>query len=392
MTTTTTTPLMGMVLPVPSVEVGPAWATEIIAAFNKIDSHTHSVGSGSSVTLSGINVTQNLDMLQYAIVNASYYKGLNNASPIAGTTTTCLYVSGGELYYNDASGNQVKLTSAGGINLSSIGAIGGDYSTSTASVAYSTAATTFTFTSATGIYSKINTGDLKIFERVASANYVELKTSTGLGASYTVTLPTAVPATSLPLIMSAAGALSTAQLITAQIADQQVTTVKITDANVTNIKLASNSVTTAKILDATITKVKNAALIYGRAATSTYSIAGSTATSSALSTVGLTVISNPVMVNIDIPYVIQQANPMGQGDAYLGILRDGVLLRQYTVAGVRSYVAGDYDIAEVGVSINYIDLVGAGGPYTYTFVMTQNQIAGFVTLTVAAGSMTVYEL
>ncbi len=341
-----------MILPVPSVEVGPAWATEIVTAMNVIDSHTHTTGSGSSLTLGALNVNQNLNMLQYGITDASYFKSLNNVAPIAGSTATCLYASGGELYYNDNSGNQIKLTASGGINLSSIGTIGGDYSTSTASVAYSTAATTFTFTSNTGIYAKVNTGNLKIFEAVSGGNSVELKTSTGLGGSYALTLPTALPASSLPLIVSSAGVLSTAQVTTAQIADSQVTTIKILDGSVTPAK-------------------KSALGQISSDYTGTYASEGATKTNFQILSLSLTTTGRPVfvaitgMISSGYGSFIRTQNISGttrDNNTQLKFFRDAT---EICSNGFEETDA-NYVWISLPTSIFYID-TPAAGTYTYSF-------------------------
>jgi len=218
MATTTTTTNMNLVLPIVGVEIGPTWAEELNAAFNLVDTHDHTTNKGSRIPVAGLNMNATLNLGNFGLSNVLNVGCYNNSSPLnASSYTKSLYVSGGELYYNDNSGNQVKLTSAGGINLSTIGTIGGDYSTSTASVAYTSIGTTFTFTSSTGVYAKVNVGDFKIFERVSSGKYVEFKTVTGLAADYSMLLPVGLPASTLPLTVDVSGNMAFSTLSSSQI-------------------------------------------------------------------------------------------------------------------------------------------------------------------------------
>ena len=50
MANTTTSPNMGMPVPVPSVDPGPDWANNIVADMSIIDSHDHSPGKGAPIT------------------------------------------------------------------------------------------------------------------------------------------------------------------------------------------------------------------------------------------------------------------------------------------------------------------------------------------------------
>jgi hypothetical protein len=58
------TPLMGLNLPVvgPAGTLGPDWANELNAAFDKIDSHDHTSGKGNPIPFSAIEVTSNLKL------------------------------------------------------------------------------------------------------------------------------------------------------------------------------------------------------------------------------------------------------------------------------------------------------------------------------------------
>jgi hypothetical protein len=94
----------------------------------------------------------------------------------------------------------------------------------------------------------------------SNGNLLTLSAPAGLASSISMTLPGSLPGSSLPLLMSSAGAMSTGQITTAQITDSNVTTAKIADSNVTTAKIADSNVTTGKIADGAITPAKMATL------------------------------------------------------------------------------------------------------------------------------------
>jgi hypothetical protein len=219
---------------------GPEYATQQNTAFTTIDSHDHTSGKGLQVPSSGLNINADLPFnLQNATAVRSVRFNNYGTAIGAGTDTGCAYVAGGNLYFNDISGTQIQLTAGGALNAASIGGIGGDYSTSTASVYYSDIAKTFYFTQNINQAATVSVGPVVIQDTAVSANGITVQSPVALAASYSLTLPSVVPASTLPISMSSTGVMSTGQITTAQITDNAVTTVKIPNAAVTPEKLTA---------------------------------------------------------------------------------------------------------------------------------------------------------
>ncbi len=120
---------MNLTIPTVSVTSGPLYATEINSAFDVIDAHNHTPGFGAPVPSNGLSINADLPFNAF---NATLLRSTRysvQASPLStGTDLACLYSSGsstGELYWNDALGNQVKITSGGSVNVSGSGNITG---------------------------------------------------------------------------------------------------------------------------------------------------------------------------------------------------------------------------------------------------------------------------
>jgi len=187
MSTTTT----NMLLTKPAVQntPGPTWATEMNTTLDLIDSHDHSTGEGVKVTPAGLNINADLEFNANDATELRTARFENNAAAITGSSPdlNCAYVAAGDLYFNDASGNQVQITSSGGINAAGIGAIGGDYATSTASLNYSDSTKSFTFLQSTNTTAKILSEAITIYKAGTGTNGNTIQ-HTG-SSTITTTLP-----------------------------------------------------------------------------------------------------------------------------------------------------------------------------------------------------------
>ena len=201
---------MGLLLPTPTVTLGPLWATQVVQAFTTIDSHNHSSGQGVQIPTAGIALNADLAFNSFNATLLRSSRMVNQGSPlITATDLTCLYASGGNLYYNNAGGAQIQITAGSALNAASIGGIGGDYTTSTASVFYTSASSLFTFLSSPNVASKMLMGDIKLTDAtVASGNAVTLRTVPSLASNYSLTLPPAVPGATAYLALDPTGAIT----------------------------------------------------------------------------------------------------------------------------------------------------------------------------------------
>lgn len=258
---TTTSPNMNLPVPVVGSEAGPAYAIDINACLNQIDSHDHSSGSGVQITPSGLNINADLP---YSSNNAT---GLRSARftahsvPLAlAADLGCLYVSGVDLYYNDENGNQVRITQSGGV-AGSPGSISN--LTSPASASYVAVSSTFVWQSAANTAAIMDFRSAIFRNSSASSFGLTLQAPT-LGADYTLTLP-AIPGSNSFMTLSSSGTMgagiSQSQgIVTSMIADSNITTAKIADSAVTTAKINDSAVTTAKINDQAVTSAKLAQL------------------------------------------------------------------------------------------------------------------------------------
>jgi hypothetical protein len=232
------TPNMGLTVPTTTVTPGPDYANDVNADLNILDAHDHTPTNGAPVPTAGLNINANLPMNGFALTSLLYGGFSSQGSPLTGTNR--VYFSGGNMYVNDGSGNQIQMTAAGSINVSSVGGFSGDYST--------TAGVTASYTNATKIFeffqtalkdAKIKAGDYQLTDiSLNSGNAVTLKAPASLASNYTVTMPTAVPGSTLPVQMDNGGALSTPSTAPSN----YVPTAAIQDAAVTQAKLASKTV------------------------------------------------------------------------------------------------------------------------------------------------------
>ena len=252
-------PFMLLEIPIVGVEVGPAWAAEINQAFTRVDEHDHTTGKGALIPTAALNIDADLSFSGNDAISLRSTRYVNNGSVLAtGSDLSCISVVSGNLYFNNASGVPVQITSGAGLNFASLGTIGGDYGQPLvqAAATYSDTLKTFTWSQAPSTPAKMYMGDIILQAPINGAQTVTIKADPTV-SSYDLTLPLALPASKKILTMDGAGQtyadydtdnvtleVSSSNL---RIKNDGVTTAKILNQNVTTAKIADNNVTPAKI-------------------------------------------------------------------------------------------------------------------------------------------------
>src|SRR6185369_15092774 len=187
---TTNTPNMNLNLPVPGQEPGPDYATDNNAAFTQVDQHNHTPGYGVAIPSAGIGIDAGLAFNNTDAYTLRSSRYINNSSTLSGTDDLgCVYVSGGNLYYNNSAGTAVQITNGSSVNAGA-GSISG-LPSGTASVTFT--GSTYVFQSATSIPATVDVGSVIIRNTIASSFGVTISPINALPSSYNLTLPT-IPA------------------------------------------------------------------------------------------------------------------------------------------------------------------------------------------------------
>lgn len=212
----TTTANMGLSKPTLAGDSS-TWDDQINASLDLIDTHNHTTGAGVQIPAGGLNLTTDLTLNgTCALTNA---KALAFTTQASYTVSKSLWVktSDGELYWRNASGTDVKMTSGGTLNIAIVGGIVGDYAASAAAVYYDDSAQAYRFLEAApspNSWSRVQCGDLDLYEHaIGIANRVRLSSPTGLAASYALTLPAALPGSTSILQVSSAGAITASNTV-----------------------------------------------------------------------------------------------------------------------------------------------------------------------------------
>lgn len=101
-------------LPTVSVTSGPTYATMLNSAFDTVDAHDHTTGKGIQVPTAGININAALEFNDYGVTELGSVAFTAGSAP---SVNKAVYVNASnDLYYKNASGTSVQLTSGGSIN------------------------------------------------------------------------------------------------------------------------------------------------------------------------------------------------------------------------------------------------------------------------------------
>lgn len=107
---------MSLELPTPTVTLGPEWASELNAALEIVDAHTHAPGSGVQIPTAGLNINANLSVNDFKIYDLMSTQYSSQSATLTGAANAnSLYVVSGNVYFTNGSGVAVQITSGGSI-------------------------------------------------------------------------------------------------------------------------------------------------------------------------------------------------------------------------------------------------------------------------------------
>lgn len=205
------------------------WDLYLNAALNLIDQHDHTPGKGPRIPSGALRIDNDVSWssggVSYSIVDAKAVDFTPQSAASVTPYSSALFVNASDsnLYFRNSLGANVQITAGSTLNVSIVGGIGGDYASVGALEDYDDATDTYRFrqqvASSVRQYAKVATADIALREYIAAGgavvptNTVTLKSPSGLGATYSITMPTALPGSTQVIQMTAAGALSASNTI-----------------------------------------------------------------------------------------------------------------------------------------------------------------------------------
>jgi len=378
------TPFMNLTLPTVSITIGPTWAAQLNIVLTSIDSHQHTPGTGQLIPSAGLNINADLGFSNFNATTLRTTRFFNQFAPLAlPTDINCLFVSGGELWFNNQAGVPLQLTSNGSLSVGSIGGITGLGGTS-AALTYNSGIGTFIFTQNPNQAANIDVGNVIIRNPIGTGNPgVTLSVGT-LSGAYALTFASALPASTSFLTSTAAGqlgyiatlgVLTTANLsASAGILGSQLSasagivgTQLSASAGIVGGQLANSTVTGSKIASATITRANEAAV--GQQISASCGNFGVTTTPTAVTnlSVTLTTTGRPVIVII-------QPDTSGASDIIIGSAQNMVVTIQRDATTIGAWTFGTVAASPqlfASSSTIMIDAPGSGS-HTWTVLAAMN--------------------
>jgi hypothetical protein len=380
---TTSSTNMSLPIPVVGQESGPQWATDLNNCMTIIDGHTHATGSGVPITPAALNINADLTFnSSYSITDLK--KAVFTSQSAAITGTNFASVVGGNLYFNDGSGNQIPITSGGGV-AGSPGSIGS--LASPAAATYSAGSKLFTWTADSGKAAAMDNGAVTIREtNVASAKGITLASPTALSADYQFTLPGALPGSTQYLTCSSLGVLSfsSADTIAAAMTSTGANSIAATmTATGANAVAASRTRATGTTVSTGGVAISASSGAYASAATSVTAVTNLSVT--------ITTSGRPVFVGLVADGDTSQSNAARLGTSGSGTFSGyAIIKRDSTIISYNVLPSNSTTSPLLPPSmLNAVDAVAAG-TYTYT-VSTISQNAALSVL-VEYCKLVAYEL
>lgn len=220
----TTTPLMSLVLPTDHGSID-TWDVILDAAFGLVDSHDHTTGKGAQVPSAGLKINADVSWSSGGASRAITDLLAVDFKPSSLTLMTALagalFVNSAdnELYWRTTSGVNVKLTAGAALNVAAFtGGIGGDYSAVGALEIFDDSTDSYWFQQQVGAsvrqYARLRSADVDIYEFKANpaagvpTQRVRLQSPVSLAASYALTLPVGLPASTRSVSIDAVGQIA----------------------------------------------------------------------------------------------------------------------------------------------------------------------------------------
>lgn len=365
-------PNMNLSIPVVGQDPGPDWADNLNNCLTLIDAHNHSPGFGVPVTPAGLNINATVDFQDNNAIGLMSARFQSQSSPLGGLSDLdCLYVATGNLFYNDGSGNQIQITSGGGI----VGAPGNITGlVPPAAVTYSPISQTFTFTAMANTPANLDAGFIKLRNNVAFSNAVTLFPPASMASNFTLTLPT------LPSVQSFMTLDNTGLMAAPWVLDN----VSLEVAGGTTIQIKDNGVTTPKIVDAAVTRPKLAAVGQQISLScGSFSTSSGTAVVVQDQTVTITTTGRPVMISWQ---ATQPVIPPQSSSIALAAGNAAIIFVERDSAPIISWLIDPPDYAP---SFLFLDPVSAG---THTYTVKAFISSGSATLSITSFQLAAYEL
>lgn len=198
---------MLLVLPDPSVTVGPTWASMLNTALELVDVHDHTSDAGVPVPTAGLNINDNLQFNSNAALGLTFIELKTGATdPVY---PGAVYVKSGNLYFTSTNLTAVQLTDGTSIkgvagNISGLGDGG-------STAAFNDFTEDFTFKFNTGNkHAAMNIGEIRVYPFDGVNAYddpITIKSPLALATAYSLTLPLELPVADGILSTTSAGVI-----------------------------------------------------------------------------------------------------------------------------------------------------------------------------------------
>lgn len=241
MANTIPSPNMNLPIPVTGVDPGPDWANNLNACLQVLDGHNHASGSGVQINPAGININTDLP---FNLNNATLLRSVRFSPQLAvlvlPTDLGCLYEVGVDLYYNDGSGNNIRITQSGGV-AGTPGSITG--LVPPASATYVAGNQTFVWQSAALTPANLDAGSVIIRKILSGSNGIKISAPLGLSADYEIFLPVALPLAQKIVTLDASGNLAASWDVDNVTLEVVANNLQVKNQSVTQAKLALRVIT-----------------------------------------------------------------------------------------------------------------------------------------------------
>lgn len=376
-------PNMSLPVPIVGVDPGPQYGVDLNSCLALIDAHDHSAGNGVAITPSGLNINSDLTMNQNDLTQSRSVRFYPQSVALSDPTDIgCLYEVADDLYYNDGSGNQVRITQSGAV-AGTPGSIANLVAPATAT--YVSGSETFVWQSDVNVSASLDARNVILRNSSASSKGLTLSPPNAMGADFSLVLPS-LPASQKIMSLDASGNIGAVYGVDNSTIEISANNIQVKSGGITTTQIASN----AGILKSQLASLAQQTSAVGGAQTTT----STTFVNMTSMTQTITTSGRPVFIFMGPGTTGGIASDLFLAGTPTGICVVEVqLLRGATVVGKWGFGfnIGGSSASSVTFPTNFvqIDPVSAG---TYTYQFQFRVTSSGMSVILNSGQTTVYEL
>lgn len=234
-------PNMSLPISTIGVDSGLQWEQNLNSSLTLLDQHDHSPGKGVPINSSSISISTDLPLNGNNLTLVRSIRFQPQLVALSGPADLgCLYEAGVDLWYNDANGNQVQITSGGTVNATSSG-----ISSPPASAAF--VSSVLVVNAAANTPANIRVASILLGNNTAGSNFLTLSPPSAMPSNYGLVLPN-IPSVQSIMSLDTSGNISASYTVDNSTIVIASNVIQVPTSGITDLQIAPATISVDKMV------------------------------------------------------------------------------------------------------------------------------------------------